>query len=929
VVDIWPRGARRATLPGCVVSPRPRRPFASHTRLVECRPNAYYRAGYPNRKPVGLIPNSGSDVTTISVLQNEKRHPASAACVWKTPALLAVLGAVATTSGFQQAPAGNSALPALIALGLAALSGWAYAISLHGANRRREADQTQLRTAMEGALAGVYIIQGGVFRYVNAALCEMFGYEKRDVVDRLGPDALVHPDDRALVASNITKRLSGEVEVVHYTFRGLHRSGATLLCEALGRRVLYRGRPAIVGTLVDVTARQQAERRLAHERELLRALIENIPDTIYFKDTDLRFVRINPAQAEVLGVESPEEAVGRTDFDFFPVEFALESYVDDRHVIDTGQPIVGKLEVLADEDGEVRWLSASKVAIRDTEGEINGMVGITRDMTDRYRIEQAERDQRALAEALRDTAQALTSTLDLDDVLDRILENLGRVIPHDMASIMLLEDGISTIVRARGQGPQGEAGQRMSGRQLSLDKVAGLRRMVRKGEPLVIPDVKDYPDWVSFPPSAWVRSHAAAPIMFGDETLGFITVDSARPGFFSAPHGEHLRSFASQAAIAIRNARLYSELEDHNAALERAVAGATTELRQTLKRQRAILHSSPDAILTLDAAGKIDSANPAFDDLFGYTFEAVTGQPLTRLVDPADAARLSGVLDDVARTRQVRRIELVALRAGGAAFDANVSLAPIEENEALTGIVCTLWDISPTKEVERMKNAFVSNAAHELRTPLTSIHGYAELLLSRELDEERWRRYLTFIHEQSKHLSRIVNDLFDIAHFESSRSIELHLEPVDVAHLIEEVVARFEGTSSEHEIVHRIEKGLPRVAADPLRLSQALRNLVSNALKYSPDGGKIEVRAGSQGDNLLVEVHDEGIGIEQGKQAAIFDKFYRADDSDTAVGGTGLGLTIVKHIIRLHGGAIWVESEPGKGSTFSFTIPFGSTLPDN
>jgi PAS domain S-box-containing protein len=452
--------------------------------------------------------------------------------------------------------------------------------------------------------------------------------------------------------------------------------------------------------------------------------------------------------------------------------------------------------------------------------------------------------------------------------------------------------------------------------------VAGLRQMIRTGEPLVIPDVSAYADWVSFPPTNWICSHAGAPIVYGDETLGFIMVDSATPGFFSALHGERLGVFATQAAVAIRNACLYSELEDHNVVLEQAVAEATTELRQALKRQRAILYSSPDAILTLDAAGKIDAANPAFDDLFGYTLDAVEGQPLARLVVPAEAARLSIALADVAATRQVSRIELVALRKDGTTFDANLSLAPIEENEALIGIVCTLWDISPIKEIERMKNTFVSNAAHELRTPLTSIHGYAELLLSRELEEERQRRYLTFIHQQSRRLSRIVDDLFDIAHFESSRNIELRLEQVDVASLIDEVVTQFRGTSSGHEIAYRVEASMPHIAADPSRLSQALRNILSNALKYSPDGGKIEIRASSQGDDLLVAVHDEGIGIEQGKQAAIFDKFYRADGSNTATSGTGLGLTIAKHIITLHGGTIWVESEPGMGSTFFFTVPF-------
>ncbi len=182
------------------------------------------------------------------------------------------------------------------------------------------------------------------------------------------------------------------------------------------------------------------------------------------------------------------------------------------------------------------------------------------DITDLKTIQNQERDQRSLAEALRDTAEALNSTLDLDTVLDRILINAGKVVPHDASTLMLIEEGAARIVRQYSYHERG-LDDYVKAFRFSIHEIANLQQMANTGMPLAIPDTYQSPDWVKFPGLEWLRSFAGAPIRIKNETLGFINLDSTTPGFFSQAHAQRLMVFAHQAAIAIENARLYAQVQ--------------------------------------------------------------------------------------------------------------------------------------------------------------------------------------------------------------------------------------------------------------------------------------------------------------------------------------------------------------------------------
>ena len=226
------------------------------------------------------------------------------------------------------------------------------------------------------------------------------------------------------------------------------------------------------------------------------------------------------------------------------------------------------------------------------------------------------------------------------------------------------------------------------------------------------------------------------------------------------------------------------------------------------------------------------------------------------------------------------------------------------------------------KELDRMKSEFLSTAAHELRTPLTSILGFSEILLKKKLDEERRNRLLKIINEESVSLSALINDLLDVSRIESGRGLEIRKAPIDLKDIILKNVNFFQVQTDKHTFKIDIAFNLPEIELDKDRIGQVIENLLSNAIKFSPKGGKIEVTLQKSNKNLRVTVSDAGLGIPKKDLPYIFDRFYRADNiSGQAIRGTGLGLAITKYIIESHKGKIWVESNPGKGSTFGFTLP--------
>ena len=228
--------------------------------------------------------------------------------------------------------------------------------------------------------------------------------------------------------------------------------------------------------------------------------------------------------------------------------------------------------------------------------------------------------------------------------------------------------------------------------------------------------------------------------------------------------------------------------------------------------------------------------------------------------------------------------------------------------------------MAAAQELTRLKDEFVSQVTHELRNPLTPIAGYAELLAERAASPGEVQRYAQAIGRQAEVLDRLVGDLLDLARLESGR-YRLDRQPTRIEKVLAAAAEELGHASALHPIAVEITPDLPAVDADPDRVAQVVRNLIANAIRYSPAGGEVRVQALREGDSVAVAVADRGIGIPADRLERIFEKFYRVDNELTRkVEGTGLGLAISRELVEAHGGRIWAESAPGRGSTFYFTL---------
>lgn len=246
---------------------------------------------------------------------------------------------------------------------------------------------------------------------------------------------------------------------------------------------------------------------------------------------------------------------------------------------------------------------------------------------------------------------------------------------------------------------------------------------------------------------------------------------------------------------------------------------------------------------------------------------------------------------------------------------ADRTLELAETNETLTR------EVEERRRAERMKNELVAAVSHELRTPLTSLLGFAELMLDEEFERTQQREFLTIMRNESLRLSELINDFLDLQKIEAGR-MEYRFQPLDIRTVLRDAASLFGNGRAKHRFVLHLPPQLPAVQADPKRIQQVVANLCSNAIKFSPDGGQITLRAEQERGVVEVSVSDEGIGMAPEVLPKLFQKFYRVDNGDTRnIGGTGLGLALIKEIVTAHQGRVNVESQLGKGSTFYFTLP--------
>lgn len=356
---------------------------------------------------------------------------------------------------------------------------------------------------------------------------------------------------------------------------------------------------------------------------------------------------------------------------------------------------------------------------------------------------------------------------------------------------------------------------------------------------------------------------------------------------------------------------------------------STIRLVRRLDRLRressAIVTSMGDAILITDSDWHIMWANPALEALSGWRAEEVRDRLTHDVYRTFDERGEQVVFGSEIADSPTAKGRLTLESRDGNRVPIQTTTAPIlDEKGNRLGYVVVGRDVSREREIDALKSALVSTVSHELRTPLTMIQGFSELLLRRELDEERSRKAATEINVSAERLSRLIDDLLSVSRIESGR-MELDLAALDLREMVEEVIRPFSAREGSR---FQIKVDDLEVRADKDRMMQILTNLVSNAVKYSEADSPVVITAHASGASAEIAVIDRGIGMSQAEMTSAFEMFSRVDRPEVKnVGGTGLGLYITRSLVEAHGGQIWIENQPGGGTRFAFTLPLASTRP--
>ena len=634
----------------------------------------------------------------------------------------------------------------------------------------------------------------------------------------------------------------------------------------------------LIGIGRDITERKLIEQTLHQERTMLRTLIDTLPDRIYVKDTQSRFMLVNQAVATAHGAASPDAVLGTTDADFFPPEMVAQFWTDEVRLLTSGKPIINREEPQVDGDGNPSWILTTKVPLHDKDGQVVGLIGVGRDITERKRTEEILRERETLFRTIFQTS------------------------PDAVAITRLSDDTVIDVNE-------------------SLLKISGYARDEIVGQP-----VADLHIWDT--PAAHLEMMKAMQIQ------GFIDNHETR---FRLKDGNYRTGLASGRLMVLSNEPhllwVVRDIEDRVQAEE--------ALRQSEARYRLLFDQANDAIFLETPGEEIIDANLSACRLFGYRHDQLIGMKTSDLQPATLTTPRHPIYQAPFDAPSTLPHETRARRADGTEFDIEITFSAMQLG-SLTLILSIVRDITERKQIEatrlererlhvalqkerelgQLKSRFMTIVSHEFRTPLAVISTAADLLQNywNRFESLEREREFSKIQGQIAQLTAMLNDI-SLVNKAQAGHLSFNPVPTDLIQFARLLVQDLQSTIGEHHrIAFNFAGKLVDIPVDQKLLEHALRNLVANAIKYSPRGSAIDVNLHRDHQQVIIRVTDEGIGIPEADVARIFDAYHRAQNVSTA-SGTGLGLKIVEDCVALHGGDVEVESTEGIGSTFTITLP--------
>src|SRR6267142_4686351 len=638
----------------------------------------------------------------------------------------------------------------------------------------------------------------------------------------------------------------------------------------------------------DITDKKRTEEETKQQKELLQLILASIADGVVVADSNGKFLLFNAAAEQVLGIGATEAAsdhwsdqygvylpdtVTQYPADQLPLVRAMRG-----ENVDTVELFIRNPQV-----PQGRLLSINGRPLKRADGALQGGVVVFHDMTERKRVE----------EALRQSEQRYHLLFD---------SNPQPVWVYDVKTLAILDVNHSAV------------------RNYGYSREEFLSLTIKDIRP-----PKDVP--------ALLESAAKAP------------PDTETSGVW-----QHRKKDGMLIDVEITSHPLVYEGRDARLVVATDITKrkrAEEALQTSEEKSRSVVQTAHDAIVSADSHGNITDFNRGAEAIFGYSAQEVIGKPLAVLMPERFKELHQRGFKRYLETGEAhvigKTVELAAKRKDGTEFPVEFSLSSWKARAGLffTGVLSDITERKRTEELlmrakedaeraSKFKDQFLSTMSHELRTPLNAVLGFSDLLADERYGplNDRQQRYVAHIHTGGKHLLKLISDILDLSKIEAGR-MELAREYVTVASAFSEVISALYPLAEKKSqaLLQQVEPNL-QVHADAMRFKQVLMNLAGNAIKFTPESGRIELLAHQVDDQVRVEVRDNGPGIPAEQQQRIFEAFFRLTETGSATEGTGLGLAITSRLVELHGSKLGIESRPSEGACFYFSLPLIAIAPD-
>ncbi|MFC2084208.1 PAS domain S-box protein [Bacteroidota bacterium] len=760
--------------------------------------------------------------------------------------------------------------------------------------------------------------KGIIVDYNNKAK-KVLGYEDKELI---GKSIKTVIDPRYIhFAESILRKILTEGNAYDQEFKMIKKDGSLIdvLVNASGLKEGNGSFHSIICIIEDITDRNRVRARLEHERDLLHTLMNNIPDTIYFKDSESRFIRINKTQSELLGLNNPKEALGKTEADFFDDEITRKVLKDEKNIITNGSPSISKAEEIHDSEGIKKWVSATKVPIKDRKGNITGLVGISRDITNLKKAEEHERKTKCIFEWLHTLNQKKYASE--DKIIEYALEKVVNITDSEGGYVHFLNPDKSMKLYKWSESVQKICTAKKEN-HYPLSKAGIWADCVRTGKPAIhnnyskIKDAKGLPEG-HFP----VKRHMSVPVFDNDKIVAVCGVGNKKTEY-DEENILHVNLFMNEMWKILLKLR------------------AEKLLKESEERFRGLYENATIGIYRTTSKGIIIMANPALVHMLGYdSFEELQKDRTIkeRFTNQENRILFQNIIEEEG---VIYDWEDQWMKADRTIIDVKESARGIKDNEGnyiyYEGVVEDVTEqmkaekaLIEAKELaeksDRLKSEFLNQMSHEIRTPMNTILSFTDLLKTElaEYQKNDIVDYFKLIDSAGKRIVRTIDLILNMSEILTKTykyqpySFDLYKDVLLNLHNEFHKEAKMKNLG--FEIINKAENS--KLKADEYSIVQIFNHLIDNAIKFTKEGKVNVTLSNNSMEELTVIVQDTGLGISKDFLNSIYEPFVQEDHGySRKFEGNGLGLALVKKYCELNNVKIEVESTKGEGTTFKVIL---------